>query len=116
MRANVGWRFEDFDAQIFWNYTGGYRNWGSGTVAPINYDPVSGSPISGGDIVKSESRFDVHLSYYFKNDMFGDDQVYLTGQNVFATRPPFVNNTNGYDNFESTPLGRVVTLGLRVKW
>jgi iron complex outermembrane receptor protein len=116
MRVGAGWRFGDFDAEVFLNFTGGYRNWGSGTVAPINYDPASGSPVSGGDVVHSESRYDIHLSYDFHNDMLGDDQVYLSGQNIFASRPPFVNNANGFDNFESTPLGRVVTIGLRTKW
>jgi iron complex outermembrane receptor protein len=116
MRATVGWTNGPFIAQLAWNFTGAYRNWGSGTVNPISYDPVSGSPIGGGDVVNSESRFDLHISYDFTTSAFGDDQIYLTAQNILDSRPPFINNSLGYDAFESTPLGRVVTMGFRVKW
>ncbi len=116
MRVGTGWKMGGFDAELFLNFTGAYRNWGSGSVAAIISDPITGSPNGGGDVVHSESRFDLHLAYDFQTPELGDDEVYVTGENIFAQRPPFVNNANGFDNFESTPLGRVVTVGLRTKW
>lgn len=116
MRAGVGWSLDGFVAQLFWNFTGAYRNWGSGTVSPVLYDSTTGSPIGGGDVVHSESRFDLHIAYDFQSGVLGDSEVYLTSNNIFDSRPPFVNTSSGYDSFESTPLGRVVTIGVRAKY
>src|SRR3569833_476469 len=33
MRANLGWSFEDYNVNLFMNYTGAYKNWGS----PVNH-------------------------------------------------------------------------------
>ncbi len=115
MRANIDWEIDAFRIGLYGNFTGSYRNWGANTVNPIIYDPVSGSPIGGGDVVKSNFTFDLHLSYDFSKGGLRDTQLYLSALNLFGVRPPFFNSTQAYDKFEANPIGRVVTLGIRTK-
>ena len=77
------------------------------------------SVLGGGDIVKSNTTFDLHLSYtlspgdFLGGATFAGSEVYLDVQNVFDKDPVFFNAANGYDPFSGNPIGRVVTLGFR---
>ena len=51
--------------------------------------------------------------YNFTGAMLGGDQIYLDVKNMFNTRPPYFNQTQGYDYFVANPLGRTVSLGIR---
>ena len=115
MRVSLDWEIGQFRAGLYANFTGGYRNWGANTINPIVYDPVSGSPVGGGDIVKSNLTFDTRLAYGFKNEWSGEIEIYLTALNVLSARPPFFNSTQGYDRFEANPIGRVISIGLKAK-
>lgn len=115
MRFSVDWEIDAFRIGVYSNFTGAYRNWGANTVNPILYDPVSGSPVSGGDVVRSNLTFDMHLAYGFKNVWLGETELYLSALNVFDARPPFFNSARAYDRFEANPTGRVVSVGLRTK-
>ncbi|HWM61238.1 MAG TPA: TonB-dependent receptor [Rhizomicrobium sp.] len=114
MRGNVGWALDAFSAQLFVNYTGSYRNWGS-PKNPITTDPVTHNPTGGGDPVKANVTFDVNLAYDFNDGYLGNDQVSLNIRNIFDRDPPFYNSANGYDTNVANPLGRVITLGLTTK-
>jgi iron complex outermembrane receptor protein len=111
-RANLGWEMDDLEIDLFANYTGGYRNWSSNSVAPVLTD-ANGLPVSGGDVVHSNLTFDAHVAYNFTSDILGGDQVYVDVKNMFSRRPPFYNQSQGYDYFVANPLGRVISLGLR---
>jgi iron complex outermembrane receptor protein len=115
MRGNVGWAFDAFSAQLFVNYTGSYRNWGS-PKNPITTDPVTNNPIGGGDPVKANVTFDLNLAYEFNDGILGNDQVSLNIRNLFDKTPPFYNSANGYDANVANPLGRIVTIGLTSKF
>jgi len=114
MRADFGWKGGAFGLDVFVNYTGSYRNWGGSTVTPL-VNNAAGVPIGGGDKVDSNTTVDLHLSYDFDSDLFGADQVYLEATNIFDADPPFYNSATAYNSFVSSPIGRVISVGLRAK-
>jgi iron complex outermembrane receptor protein len=120
----VGAEFKGFSTDLFWNHTGGYKNWASTSIVPIIVK--NGIPISGGDDVDADNTFDVHAQYLFGDaSRFKDWIVSLDVHNLTDEDPPFFNgnttgiagNANGwgYNGFVSNPVGRLVTLGLRVR-
>jgi iron complex outermembrane receptor protein len=115
MRGNVGWALDAFSAQLFINYTGSYRNWGSPKNA-ITTDPVTHNPIGGGDPVKANVTFDANLAYQFDDGYLGNEVVSLNIRNLFDKDPPFYNANVGYDANVANPLGRVVTVSLTSKF
>ncbi|WP_443971632.1 TonB-dependent receptor domain-containing protein [Sphingobium sp. CR28] len=122
-RAQFGWEMGGFAADIFWNYTGSYRNWGSQSVAVITRD-ANGNPNGGGDYVSPNHVFDLHLQYTIGGDSIMKGwQVYADVQNLFDRDPPFYNGNVGgitgagfgYNSFVSNPLGRIISIGARIK-
>jgi iron complex outermembrane receptor protein len=115
VRLNAGWEQGPFSADLYMNYTGGYRNWSGTSLTPLTKD-VAGNPTGGGDPVKANVTFDLHLGYEFTTDYLGgEDEVSLTIRNVFDKDPPFYLSSSGYDNWVGSPLGRVITIGLKAK-
>jgi iron complex outermembrane receptor protein len=123
-RAQAGWSLSGFSADLFWNHVGSYHNWASSTVTAITTD-ASGNPAGGGDRVKSIDTFDLHVQYELGGESFARGwQVFVDAQNIFDTDPPFFNGNTagilggawGYNAFVSNPLGRVTSLGLRIKF
>jgi iron complex outermembrane receptor protein len=123
-RAQLGWSKSGVSVDVFWNHVGSYRNWISTTVEPIQVNAV-GNPVGGGDKVKPGNIWDMHVQYEFRGEGFLNGwQVYVDGQNIFDTDPPFYNgNTSGilggawgYNGFVSNPIGRVISIGLRAKF
>ncbi|MFM6932916.1 MAG: TonB-dependent receptor domain-containing protein [Novosphingobium sp.] len=118
-RANVGVESGGFSFDAFLNHLGGYTNW-SGSVANA-ITRTNGLPTGGGDPVKSFTTVDLHMGYKFEGlSAFKDVELFVDASNVFNTAPPQYNafNTNGsvgYDNINASPIGRVVTLGIRTK-
>lgn len=119
-RFNVGYSNGGFSADVFVNHLGGYKNW-SGSVANA-VTRTSGVPTGGGDVVKSFTTVDMHLGYKFSDiGPLSEVQLFADATNLFNTAPPQYNafNTNGsvaYDNINASPIGRVVTVGLRTKF
>jgi iron complex outermembrane receptor protein len=107
----------NFDWYI--NFTSAYRNWNGSSVNPITYD-ANHNPAGGGDHVKANITYDLHIAYDFQSAL-GDDEISLSARNLFNQRPPFVNGTNGsagaggWDTWVASPLGRVLTIGLKAK-
>lgn len=113
-RSNLGWSMGGFMAEIFMNWTGGYRNWNN-PIAPITHD-ANGNPNGGGDIVKANTTFDLHLSYVMPDGFLTGDEVFITGTNIFNTAPPFYNVAQGFDSSVANRVGRVFQLGLKAKF
>jgi len=121
-RANVGWAYKGFDANVFVNYTGDYINRGIGVIQNAIVRSAAGVAIGGGDQVKSMTSVDLNLGYKLA-DMgpLKSAQVFVDVSNLFDKTPPFVNvygvnGGSGYDGLNANPIGRVVTVGLRTKF
>ena len=114
-RFHVGWNYEGFGTTVYANFISGHRNTYASAVTPaVNKDGF----LSGGDIIKSNTTFDLHSNYTLTEGgllgsaLAGSD-IYLDLQNVFNKQPVFFNASNGYDPFSGNPIGRVFTVGLR---
>jgi iron complex outermembrane receptor protein len=111
MRANFGWTQNNLAADLFVNYVGPYRNWSGTSVIPLAKDAL-GNPSGGGDPVKANVTFDVHLSYQIPESGWGNNRINLTVINLADTNPPFYLGATGYDSWLASPLGRVIKIGL----
>lgn len=114
MRANLGWSFEDYNVNLFMNYTGAYKNWGT-PVNPIILD-ANLNPTGGGDHVKANVTFDLNLAYTFSTRWTGDSEISLNFRNLFDREPPFYNSNVGYDSWVANPYGRVIQIGFQAKY
>ncbi len=120
MRFNLGYDIGGFNANFYYNYLGGYVNWSGGVANPLIR--ANGVPVGGGDAVKSFGTLDVNLSYTLKDMGFlKQAQLFFDATNLFDKAPPqynaFVTNgTVGYDNINASPIGRVITVGIRTKF
>jgi len=116
-RLAVHWAYEGFSTQIAANFTGSYKNWSSTALNPVVSDAF-GNPSGGGDKVNSSTLIDLHAAYEFSLDepLLGTDEVYLDVKNLFDRAPPFYNSTNGYNNYNWNPIGRLVSIGIQGKW
>ncbi|HMT43877.1 MAG TPA: TonB-dependent receptor [Chakrabartia sp.] len=119
-RFNLGYEGGGFNANIFYNYLGKYRNWSSSVANPLVR--TNGVPTSGGDVVKSFATVDLNLAYKLKDMGFlNEAQIFVDTTNLFDKAPPqynvfLANGAAGYDNINASPIGRVVTIGLRTKF
>jgi iron complex outermembrane receptor protein len=122
-RAQVGWQLGAFAIDVFANYTGKYRNWINTSVQPITTD-AAGNPTGGGDLVKADTTFDLHVAWNFTSGLLEGGQVYLDVKNVFDQTPPFYNgNTTGvgvgawgFNGFTSNALTRLISVGFRTEF
>jgi iron complex outermembrane recepter protein len=113
-RLNLGWDFGPFSADAFLNIVGSYNNISSTTVTPVTRD-ANGNPAGGGDEVSGTQILDLHLAYNLNARRFSGSQVYVDASNVLDKDPAFYNIANGYDNYAGNVLGRVVSVGFRLK-
>jgi iron complex outermembrane recepter protein len=125
-RANVGWKRNNWNADLYANYTGGYVNW-SGTANQNNTAwnisralSATGAqlwPTGGGQPIGASTIFDLHVGYDFKGEgTFKGMKVYVDGSNIFDKEPQFYNASAGYDGFNASPIGRTMTVGVSKKW
>jgi outer membrane receptor protein involved in Fe transport len=54
------------------------------------------------------------VGYNF-GDRFAGTQVYLDITNIFNRAPVFYNGSTGYDQYTGNIIGRITTLGFRLK-
>ncbi len=113
-RANLGWIYENFTADLFMNYTSAYRNWNGNSIIPIVTD-ANFNPAGGGDHVNAHITFDLNMSYNFSIENWGEHEVSLTARNLFNQAPSFYNSSGGWDTWVANPLGRIITVGLTTK-
>ncbi len=123
-RAWAGIEAAKFSADLFWNHTGSYRNWSGSTIEPLTRD-ANGNPNGGGDVVDATNTFDLHLSYNLGfGETFKDVGVALDIKNLTDEDPSFYNGNLGgfmggawgYDNYNANPVGRMVTLAVRMNF
>jgi len=120
VRLGFGYEREAFAFNVYYNYLGGYLNWsGAAAVQPTR---VNGLPDGGGgDPVDSFSTVDLNVSYEL-----GNTQLFLDATNLLDEEPPQYNTfaiggNNGvgvaaYDPVNASPLGRVLTVGVRTRF
>jgi len=86
---------------------------------------ANGNPVGGGDLVRSDLTFDMHLAYNFNGSFMNGSQLYLDVKNIADRDPPFYNgNTTGaggvgawgFNGFTSNLLGRLVSVGFRANF
>jgi iron complex outermembrane receptor protein len=118
-RGTIGWKLGGWEAVTFINFTGAYHNWSSTTVTPVTKN-AQGYPVGGGDPVSAYTTVDLHLAYNIPSTgIFSrtrGTQVFVDATNLFDAQPPFYNSAAGYDTFEASPIGRVITIGARAKF
>jgi iron complex outermembrane receptor protein len=115
LRANLGWTKDAWSADLFMNYTGEYKNWSGNSLTPITRD-ANGNPAGGGDKVKDGAIFDANVSYEMELGLAAPVEFSLSVRNIFDTKPPFYNNSQGYDSFMGNPFGRRATIGVVAKF
>ena len=91
----------------------------------------AGVPGGGGDPVNANLIFDTHFAYELGglDGQLGASQVYVDVSNILGSDPPFYNtspvgNTNnasnsaatGFDAYGASNLGRVISIGLRMRY
>lgn len=123
-RTRFGWEHEAWRVDAFVNYTAPYYNYSNTTVEPLIMGPDG--PTGGGDRVGSDTTIDLNVAYEFPSTFgYGDRaQVYLNVNNLFDRDPPFYNgNTEGvgvggwgFNGYVSNPIGRVVSVGVRMSF
>jgi iron complex outermembrane receptor protein len=124
MRASMGVDVGKLSADLFWNHIGDYKNWGGSTITPLTRD-VNGNPNGGGDTVDATNTFDLHLAYKLGfGETFDDIGLSLDVRNLTDEEPSFFNGNQGgfmggawgYDNYTANPIGRQVTLAVRMNF
>ncbi len=123
-RAWAGVETAKFSADLFWNHTGSYRNWSGSTIEPLTRDE-NGNPNGGGDVVEATNTFDLHLGYNVGfGETFKDVGLALDIKNLTDEDPSFYNGNLGgfmggawgYDNYNANPVGRLITLAVRMNF
>lgn len=124
MRTSVGFDFGDLSTDLFWNHIGDYNNWSNNTVTPIIRDS-NGNPASGGDVVDATNTFDLHVGYKLPaSGVFENLGLSLDVRNLTDEDPSFMNHNQGgfqggawgYDNYTANPIGRQITLAVRMNF
>jgi iron complex outermembrane receptor protein len=101
-RASATWQWREWEATGFINYTDDYRD-------------VASQPARH---VSSWVTADLNLVYRFPRHSHAQTSVALSSQNVFNTRPPFLNNPVGigYDQENGDLTGRAAVISIRRSW
>ena len=105
-RASLGWHLDPLTADIFVNYTNPY------------WQPTSTAPFTGYYHVPANVTVDANLAYELPawNSYAVGTQITVNATNLFNQAPPPYNTAVGYDALDASPLGRLVSLGIRKKW
>lgn len=101
-RAALNWRMGGISANLYYNYTDGYRN----TAITPNVE------------VDSYHTVDLALIYDFEGSgMLDGLSVALSGQDITDEEPPVVlNGVVSWDNQVVSPLGRFISASVTKRW
>ena len=67
--------------------------------------------------MKSSTLLDLHLSADVPSPFGGQaSEVYIDVTNLTDEAPTFYNSNNGYDGYGANPIGRVITIGTRLRF
>jgi outer membrane receptor protein involved in Fe transport len=106
LRGRAGWSQGGFDAALFVNRVGSYRNL---TVTPEQR-------------VANWTTVDARIAYRFGDAApLKGAQVALSATNLFDRAPPFTvthffDKTVGYDPEQASPVGRLIAIELTARW
>lgn len=123
-RTSFGVDVGKLSADLFWNHTGSYKNWSGSTIIPLTRD-ANGNPNGGGDTVDATNTFDLHLAYKLGfGETFDDVSLALDVRNLTDADPEFFNGNLGgfmggawgYDNYNANPVGRQITLAVKMNF
>jgi iron complex outermembrane receptor protein len=127
-RADVRWSMDPWDVNFAMNYTNPY--WYRTTTAPFNTatEVPPGFPPGGFQRIHANVTFDLNVAYNLPTNwawgLTEGTQLTFNVHNLFDTDPPFHNSgfgnfntyTTGYDQYNASPIGRLITVGLSKKW
>jgi len=104
-RASLAWTMGPWSADAFVNYTNAYDYLRATSAFP------------DGQRIDAFTTVDAHVAYDFEGEgILRDTQLFLDASNLFDEAPPFVNTAGGFSSSDSSPIGRVVTIGFRKTW
>jgi len=116
-RLNLGYKRAAWSANVFVNYAGAYLNWNGSAPFTVLRDAAF-SPVGGGQSIPSFTTVDAHLAYHFdeSSGALANAEIDLDGSNLLNRDPPFFNAALGYDPFNASPIGRLITVGISKRW
>ncbi len=113
-RLTGAWDMGPWSADVSWNYTNPYLNLNGN--APFTVTSV-GNLVTGGQDVDAFKTIDLHVGYKFETQgALADTSVFADISNLTDEDPPFYNASGGYNGSDSSPMGRVITVGISKKW
>lgn len=131
-RASLNWSMDPYDVAFFWNFVNPY--WAPTTTPPYNTATILPNGVTGGGYQKvaANSTFDLNVNYTLPAGLFHSIvwgvadgmEVSLHVSNILNTAPPFYNvnggfggtTASGYDNYNASPIGRMLTFGIQKKF
>ena len=128
-RASVQWQMDSLDVAFFWNYVNPY--WNPITTPPFDkatFLPTGVTGPGGYQKIHANNTFDLNADYLMPAGMLAgfSDGVDLSVHvsNILNSAPPFYSSgggfggasTSGYDPYNASPVGRMITFGLQKKW
>jgi iron complex outermembrane recepter protein len=113
MRGHLGWGIGNFVADVYFNYTGPYKNVNANAMTPPASNAAGVYAGVGGDPVDSNLTWDLHFGYDITEfGALSDTQISLAIKNVGDKLPPYWNAASGYDNLVANPIGREMKVTL----
>lgn len=104
MRANIGWKLGNWNANVFANYTGDFKN----------------TAVVPNPRVASWTTTDATVAYNFDKGAgwgLGGTVLTVSAQNLFDRDPPVViNGQSSWDPQVASAIGRFVSVSLTKKW
>jgi len=119
VRTDLNVTYKQWSGTVYVNYSGPYTYWGANVINPV-ITTAAGIPTGGGDHVTSYTTVDLNVSYDLGEIISANTSLFVDVTNLFDRSPNFVSNYDanrgmGYDFFQASPIGRVVTVGFRAK-
>jgi hypothetical protein len=105
-RTSLAWHMDPMAVSLFVNYTNPY------------YQPTTTAPFTGYYHVPADVTVDLNVAYDLPSSSpyLAGTQIYVNAENLFNQAPPPYNTAVGYDTSDASPLGRLVSFGIRKKW
>lgn len=104
LRARLGWNMREWAANATVNYAGDYRN---------QYDPAVPDRHVG-----SWTTVDIAVGYRLSasSGWFSGSRLQLAANNAFDEKPPFVNQSAGFDLANASGIGRTLSFSISREW
>jgi iron complex outermembrane recepter protein len=117
-RLSLGWALSGLSVDVFANYAGDYVYRGNSASPPYTLIRNEAQVVvDGGQPIDDQTTWDLHVAYKFGGEgMLSGSEVFFDSTNLFDEEPPAFNTAIGYDNFNANPIGRTLTLGVRMSW